>query len=148
MQGDNVKIAVIDGLGGGLGSQIINDLKEILKESVEIIALGTNSQATSRMIKEGAHRGATGENAVEFTVKNVDIILGPIGIIVPNSMSGEITPAIAEAVAGVSAEKYLIGIRQNHFKLIGLKDNSINTLIKNLMQELEEDLDQKYLKDE
>ena len=142
---DNVKIAVIDGLGGGLGSQIINNVKDILNKSIEIIALGANSEATSRMINEGANRGATGENAIKFTVKKVDIILGPIGIIVPNSMSGEITPAIAEAVASCSAEKYLIGIRQSHFKLIGLKDNSINDLIDDLMEELEENIDNDFL---
>ncbi len=73
---------------------------------MEIITLGTNSKATSNMINNGANRGATGENAIQYTVEKVDIIFGPIGIIIPNSMLGEITPAMAEAIARSSAKKF------------------------------------------
>ena len=73
-----MKIAVIDGLGGGIGSQIVENLRDIVVDSVEIIALGTNSQATTNMLNKGASRGATGENAICYTVRNVDLIIGPI----------------------------------------------------------------------
>lgn len=137
-QGIRVRIAVIDGLGGGLGSRIINSLSQNLDESVEIIALGTNSQATSRMINNGASRGATGENAIKFTVDRVDIIIGPVGIIIPNSMSGEITLTMAGAIASCSARIYLIGIKQPHVNIIGLEDISMNTLIDKMIEEVEE----------
>ena len=140
-----MKLVVIDGLGGGLGAQIISSIEKVLNDSVEIIALGSNSAATTRMIKEGASKGATGENAIKFSVNKADIIIGPIGIIVPNSMSGEITPVMAEAVASVSAEKYLIGIKQPHFNLIGLRDDSINEMIDDLVEKLKGNIDEKYL---
>ena len=140
-----MKLVVIDGLGGGLGAQIISSIEKVLNDSVEIIALGSNSAATARMINQGADRGATGENAIKFTVKKADIIIGPIGIIVPNSMSGEITPAMAEAVASVTAKKYLIGIKQPHFNLVGLTDDSINEMIDDLVEQLKDNIAEKYL---
>lgn len=140
-----MKIAVIDGLGGGLGSQIVDSLQDILNNLVEIIAFGTNSKATSNMINSGAQRGATGENAICYSAKNMDIVIGPIGIIIPNSMYGEITPAMAEAIVDSPAEKFLIGIRQSHVKVVGMKDVSINELIKELTQEIKEYIDDKYL---
>ena len=100
-----MKIAVIDGLGGGLGSQIVSSLKKELTNETELIALGTNARATSNMIENGADHGATGENAVKVTTSMVDIIVGPLGIIIPNSMYGEITPVIAEAIADSEAKK-------------------------------------------
>ncbi len=131
-----MKVAVIDGLGGGLGAQIIDRIKNDLKQSDELIALGTNSGATSRMLNQGATRGATGENAIRITVKNVDIIVGPIGIIIPNSMSGEITSIMAEAIADSSAKKFLVGIRQPHVEVIGLKNSSLNELIEELISKV------------
>lgn len=131
-----MRIAVIDGLGGGLGSQIVDSLKRELKKPVELIVLGTNSNATSRMLNKGADRGATGENAIRITVRDVDIIVGPLGVIIPNSMSGEVTTVMAEAIADSSAKKFLIGVRQPHFQLLGLGDKSINELISNLTEEV------------
>lgn len=137
-----MKIAVIDGLGGGLGSQIVRKIQETLNNLVEIMALGTNSKATSNMINNGASRGATGENAICYTIKDIDMIIGPIGIIIPNSMHGEITPVMAEAIVGSSAKKILIGIRQSHVKVIGMKDVSINELIDELTEKVKECIDE------
>lgn len=133
-----MKIAVIDGLGGGLGAQIIDRIKDELQQSDELIALGTNSGATSRMLNQGASRGATGENAIRVTVKNIDIILGPIGIIIPNSMSGEITSVIAEAIADSPAKKFLVGIKQPHVEVVGLKNSSLNELIEELIDRVKQ----------
>jgi uncharacterized protein YaaW (UPF0174 family) len=90
------KICVIDGQGGGIGSTIIKKLKELFQETIEIIALGTNAIATAQMLKARANRGASGENAIVQTVKTVDIIIGPVGIIIANAMMGEVTPKIAK----------------------------------------------------
>jgi len=129
-----VKIAVIDGLGGGLGCQIIEDLKKELKNSIEITALGINSQATSNMVKSGAHRGATGENAIRITTRNVDIIAGPLGIIIPNAMMGEVTTGIIEGVMDSSAKKVLLCISQPHVELIGVENQQpVAVLIKKLV---------------
>ena len=131
-----MKIAVIDGLGGGLGSQIVSSLKKELTNETELIALGTNARATSNMIENGADHGATGENAVKVTTSMVDIIVGPLGIIIPNSMYGEITPVIAEAIADSEAKKMLIGIRQPHVEIIGTKDVSLNEMIEEVKEKV------------
>lgn len=129
-----MKIAVIDGLGGGLGCQIIEDLKKELKNSIEITALGINSQATSNMVKSGAHRGATGENAIRITTRNVDIIAGPLGIIIPDAMMGEVTTGIIEGVMDSSAKKVLLCISQPHVELIGVENQQpVAVLIKKLV---------------
>ena len=133
-----MKLAVIDGLGGGIGSQVIESIRKESIQLDELIALGTNSGATSKMLNKGADRGATGENAIRVTSKRVDILIGPLGIIIPNSMHGEITTAIAEAVADSPAKKYLIGIRQPHVELVGIKDKSIKDLIEELTKKVKD----------
>ena len=115
------RIIVIDGMGGGIGAQLIARIKETLGAPAEIIALGANSAATERMIKAGAARGATGENAVKVSAKTGDFILGPIGIVIPNSMMGEITPAMAEAVLAAPGERILLPLKNEHFALPGLE---------------------------
>lgn len=122
-------IAVIDGMGGGLGVQLVTQISQILPKSM-IIALGTNSLATNNMVRAGASRGATGENAVKVSLRNVDIVVGPIGIVIPNALMGEITPAIAEAVASCDARKILVPVSQNHFDIVGLENKPLVSLIK------------------
>jgi hypothetical protein len=114
-------IVVIDGMGGGIGAQLIARIKETLGEDCEIVALGANSSATERMMKAGAARGATGENAVKVSARTGDFILGPIGIVIPNSMMGEITPAMAEAVLAAPGERILLPLKNEHFILPGLE---------------------------
>ena len=123
-------VAVIDGMGGGLGVQLVTQLKNQLISKIEIIALGTNALATNSMVKAGAHRGATGENAIAVSVGRSDIIVGPIGIVIPNALMGEITPRIAEAVAAADARKILIPVNQNHFEIAGLDSKPMAFWIK------------------
>lgn len=120
-------ISVIDGQGGGIGKSIISKLRKLISKdmSVTICALGTNSTATNNMIKAGADIGATGENAIVHTVNETDIILGPIAIIAANSMMGELTPAMAEAVSTCSAQKILIPL--NRCNLIIASDQGNTT---------------------
>ena len=92
-----MRIAVIDGQGGGIGKAIVEKLRKEMQEGIDIVALGTNSTATSIMIKAGANEGATGENAIVYNAPRVDVIVGAIGIIAANSMLGELTPAMARA---------------------------------------------------
>ncbi|GHT97918.1 hypothetical protein FACS1894142_3530 [Spirochaetia bacterium] len=122
-------IVIIDGMGGGIGAQLIARIREIIDAETELVALGTNAAATERMIKAGAHRGAAGENAIRVSVSLGDFILGPIGIVISNSMMGEITPVMAEAVFAARGEKILLPLQQDHFHLAGMENLSFGKII-------------------
>jgi len=110
----------MDGQGGGIGATLIKYLKETYGESVELIALGTNAIATSQMLRAGANRGASGENAIRRTLPQADCILGPISISWANAMLGEVTPAMAEAVTSSPAAKILIPFSQERVEIVGV----------------------------
>jgi len=112
-------IAVVDGQGGGIGRSLVTKLRaEFPKGSgVRICALGTNSSATNRMLREGADEGATGENAIVLNAARADIITGPLAIIAANSMLGELTPAMSCAIASSSAQKVLIPLERCNIRL-------------------------------
>lgn len=132
-------IAVVDGMGGGIGSQIISLLRQDLPSNIKIYALGTNSAATSNMMKEKANKGATGESAISFCVNKVDIIVGSIGIVIPNSMLGEITPKIAESIASCDAKKILIPIVDNEdLILLGMEKKPLFLAIKDAIEKIKE----------
>jgi len=128
------QICIIDGQGGGIGSATIKKLRECLEDSIDIIALGTNAIATTQMLKAKANRGASGENAIVQTVKKVDVIIGPIGIIMANSMMGEVTPAMAAAIASSPAKKILIPLSQENIEIAGLTPQPLPHLIEELVQ--------------
>ena len=101
-------ILILDGQGGGVGSQLVKLLKPRLPEGCRLLCVGTNVMATSAMLKAGAPQGATGENAVICNAARADLILGPIGAILANGILGEVSPAMAAAVSGSGAVKILI----------------------------------------
>ena len=101
-------ILILDGQGGGVGSQLVKLLKPRLPEGCRLLCVGTNVMATSAMLKAGAPQGATGENAVICNAARADLILGPIGAILANGILGEVSPAMAAAVSGAGAVKILI----------------------------------------
>jgi hypothetical protein len=113
-----VRIAVIDGQGGGIGKTIVEKLKRELPDA-EVLALGTNAIATAAMLKAGADEGATGENAVVVNAPKVDLIVGVIGIISANAMLGELTPAIARAVSESPAQKILLPLNRCGIEVVG-----------------------------
>ncbi|MFH0810398.1 MAG: DUF3842 family protein [Pseudomonadota bacterium] len=128
-----VRICVIDGQGGGIGSIIIKRLKEEFAESVEILALGTNSIATAQMMKARANRGASGENAIVRTAATADIIIGPLSIVLANSMMGELTARMAEAVACSPARKILLPLTQERVELVGLTAQPLPHLVEEII---------------
>jgi hypothetical protein len=118
-------VVVIDGMGGGIGTQIIGKLREVEDPDREIIALGTNAVAVERMVKAGAHRGAAGENAIRVSAKTGDFIMGPIGIVIINSMMGELTAVMAEAILSAPGERILLPLQNDHFFLAGIEQQSL-----------------------
>ncbi|MBQ1251375.1 MAG: DUF3842 family protein [Firmicutes bacterium] len=134
-----MKIAVIDGQGGGIGKHIMEKLRAHLPEDTELIALGTNSLATAQMIKAGASEGATGENAICYTSRQVDYITGTISIMTANAMLGEITPKIAEAIGSSPAKKYLLPLNKNDIKIIGVGKEPLPHLIEELVEAIKND---------
>ncbi len=105
-------IAVIDGMGGNIGHQIISQLRRELPPETEIIAFGTNAAATANMMKARASRGATGENAIRVSISQADVIVAPAAAVIANSYLGELTPGMAEAIASARAEKILLPMAQ------------------------------------
>ena len=126
-----MNILVVDGMGGGLGKAIIEKIKDICKDNA-ILAVGTNSHATSIMLKAGAVFGATGENAIIYNCKKADIIIGAIGILLADSMLGEISPQIAIAVSSSPAEKIIISVPQCNVTIAGLPDASLSQYLDEL----------------
>jgi hypothetical protein len=127
-----MRIAVIDGQGGGIGRHIVEKIRKELPDA-EILALGTNALATSVMLKAGANEGATGENAMIFTCPGVDLILGSVSIMFANSMLGELTPQMANAVSASPADKILLPLVRGGVELVGLKSEPLPHLIDELV---------------
>lgn len=133
-----MRVAVIDGQGGGIGKHIVEKLRRQFPEDVEILALGTNALATSVMLKAGANEGATGENAVIFNAPGMDLILGPLSIMFPNSMLGEMTPGMAAAISSSPARKVLIPLVRSGVEIIGVKSEPLPHMIEEMMARVEE----------
>jgi hypothetical protein len=131
-------VMVMDGQGGGIGSTVIKALRAIGPEALEIYALGTNSAATARMMKAGANRGATGENAIVQTSRRADVIVGPLAILMPHAMMGEVTPKMAEAVCSSRAEKILIPLTQERVRLVGVSPDPLPHLVDRVAQIIKE----------
>ena len=133
-----MSILVIDGMGGGLGAQIVIQLRQQMPDK-EIIAVGTNSMATVNMVKAGASKGATGTNAVRVCLKSADCIVGPIGIIIADSMLGEITTEIAGLVSSSPIPKVLVPVNHKNLEIVGLQAQStMAELIKSTVQRVKE----------
>ena len=128
MYNTGMKIIVIDGQGGNIGRQLVKSIKENFP-NVYIRAVGTNSTATSNMLKGGADEAATGENAVVVGARCADLIVGPIGIIVPDALLGEVTPLMAKAVSESAAKKLLIPLNRCDVLIAGTESRSTGELL-------------------
>jgi hypothetical protein len=136
---------VLDGQGGGIGATLIKGLRASLGLDLEIMALGTNSIATSRMMKAGANRGGSGENAIVHSVKGVDVIIGPVSILIANAMMGELTPKMAVAISSSPALKILIPLTQEKVKVVGISREPLPHLVNqavNMVQGIVQERDQ------
>ena len=138
MQKRKKSIIVIDGQGGGIGSLIIKRLREFFAEDVEVVGLGTNAMATGALLKAGANRAASGENAIVQTVKTGDIVVGTVGIVLANSMMGEMTPRMAEAIASSPAVKCLLPLKIAEVEIIGAPREPLPHLVDQLVKRIQE----------
>lgn len=130
-----MNILVIDAQGGGVGKQLVAAVKQNI-QNVTVTAVGTNSAATSAMIKAGADHAATGENAVIVACRKADIIVGPVGIVIADSLMGEITPAMALAVGQSDARRILIPFNHCSNIIVGISDFSTGRLIRLAVDEI------------
>lgn len=130
-----VNILVVDAHGGGVGKALVAGIKQNIPE-VYVVAVGTNSVATSAMIKAGADKGATGENAIVVCSRNVDVITGPIGIIIADALLGEITPRMALAISRSDAKRVLIPMKNCGNIVAGVGDMNMSQLIVDAVREI------------
>jgi len=133
-----MRIAVIDGQGGGIGKLLVEKLRAAFGNEISILALGTNALAASLMLKAGANEGASGENAIVYNCPKVDIIVGSVGIICANSMLGELTPAMARAVSESGAVKVLIPLNRCNILVAGTKDQPLPHYVDDAMELIRE----------
>ena len=130
-----MNILIIDAQGGGIGKQLVSSIKESFP-NFEITAVGTNSAASASMLKAGADHVATGENAVVVGCRKADLIIGPIGIVITDSLYGEITEKMAVAIGKSSAKRILIPVNQCDNIIAGVQNSNINHLIKCVIEEI------------
>ena len=124
-----MNIMVIDGQGGRMGKSIVEQMKRNFPED-EILAIGTNSLATAPMLKAGADAGATGENPAIVGCRTADLIIGPLGIVIADSLLGEITPAMAAAIGQSRAKKILLPVNRCQHYVVGCRDLPLGELVR------------------
>jgi len=130
-----MRILVIDAQGGGVGRQLITAIKQNI-EDAEVTAVGTNSTATAVMLKAGADHAATGENSVVVACRKADVIVGPVGIVIADSLLGEITPAMAAAVAQSGAKRILIPFNHCDNIIVGVAELNVGKLVQGAVDEI------------
>ena len=140
MQEEKIRVAVIDGQGGGMGRAITQRIKAEFPQ-VAIRALGTNAMATAAMLKGGADDGATGENAVIYNAPRVQAILGPVGILMANGLLGEVTPAMASAIGASDAVKILLPAQRCSIRIAAGSPQSMQSCLNEAMRLLAEELE-------
>ena len=137
-----MKIVVVDGQGGRLGKMLVEGVKARLPQA-QVYAIGTNSIATATMLKAGADFGATGENPVIRGVMDADGVLGPVGIVVAHAILGEVTPAMAEAVGGCRAKKFLVPMNSCGVVVAGVKEESLQNYVTQAVDRMIEEFERR-----
>lgn len=150
MNNKSLLITVIDGQGGGMGYSLVSRLQREFParefparefSEVTIMALGTNAAATTAMLRSGIKEGATGENAIAFNVSRADIITGPVGIIMPYGLSGEVTLRMAEAIGNSRAKKILLPSNQCNICLALGETQTMQFYLDNCVRMVKEEID-------
>ena len=132
-----MNILVIDGQGGGLGKLLVSGIKAAIPQA-DVTCVGTNSIATAAMVKAGADRGATGENAAVVCSRSADVIVGPCGIVIADALLGEITPKMAVAVGQSRAKRLLIPLDLCDNIVVGAGARPMSALVEEAVKKLAE----------
>ena len=135
-----MKIVIMDGQGGRLGKLLVEEVRARLPQA-QIYAFGTNTAATATMLKAGAHFGATGENPVVRGVADADAVLGPVGIVVAHAILGEVTPAMAEAVGGCRARKFLVPMNSCGVLVAGVREQALPVYVAQAIDQMMAELE-------
>ena len=128
-------ILIVDGQGGRLGKQLVKEVRERFPQ-LSLMAVGTNSMATESMLKAGADRAATGENAVVVACRKADVIIGPVGIVIADALLGEVTPAMAKAVGQSDAVRILLPSDKCDTFIAGVGSTGMSALVEDAMEKL------------
>ena len=128
-----LKIIVVDAKGGGMGKSFIEQAKKQIP-GIRLLAFGTNSAATAAMLKAGADDGATGDNAIIYNASDADVIIGPLGVVMPNAILGEISPAVATAIAGSRAGKILLPVSRCNTNIVGIVEKPLAKYLEESVQ--------------
>lgn len=131
-----INVMIVDGQGGGIGRQLTEAIVRA-ELNCRITAVGANAAATAAMLKAGAHQGATGENAVKVCAREADVILGPVGIAIADSLLGEITPKMAKAIGRSGAKKLLLPVNHCDNVIVGVQDLNLKILIADAVRQLQ-----------
>lgn len=131
-----MNILIMDGQGGQLGAQLVKEITARFPEA-QITAVGTNATATAAMLKAGAKQAATGENPVLVACRKADVIIGPIGIVIADSMYGEVTPQMAVAVGQADATRILIPMNRCENLIAGVQDVTMSAMLADVLAKLE-----------
>ncbi len=135
-----MRIVVIDGQGGGLGADLVARLKARLGKKAQIWAVGANALATSAMLRAGADKGATGENAVCYNAAHADLIMGPIGLLSANALMGEVSPAMAAAISAADARRILIPMSSCGVLVAGSTGRKLEQLLEDAVSLAEQEV--------
>lgn len=130
-----MEIVIIDAQGGGIGRQLVSTLKRAYPQQA-LTAVGANAMATAAMLRAGADRGATGENAVVTACRRADVIAGPIGIVIADALLGEITPAMARAVGQSPGRRLLIPMNHCDNLVMGVADWNVSRMIQEAVDQI------------
>lgn len=133
-----MRIAVVDAQGAGIGQTIIKRIRKELPSNVYIIALGTNSIATAKMVRSGANVGITGEKSISIFCKTqkVDCIIGPIGIMINGGINGEITSVISQSILNIECRKYIIPLQRHGIYIPGTRNLEIKEMIGEIIEDI------------
>lgn len=130
------RVLIIDGQGGRIGRQLAELLMPYDGDKIELTVVGTNAAATANMMKSGITRAATGENPILVNARRADVIAGPVGIVIADSLLGEITPAAALAVGQSDAAKVLLPVNRCDNIVVGIRDVPLSALISEAAEEI------------
>ncbi len=124
-----MRVCVIDGRGGGLGSRLVSGLRESLRLDCRILALGTNLAAAAAMREAGAEQVAVGVEAISKLVPTADVIVASLNMVLPGAMLGEVTPEVAKTILEAKAKKVLLPLNRVRVEIVGTEGRTMETLI-------------------